>query len=156
MWTHPDCPAMHCIGIRTKHRAYHFKLTFFYFVHSCNKILLSSLIFMYLTILTSCLENCCWFYFECGHKNILTHCVKVCIIRLLFWKIFVDSLTSTLLRAQNTTLLSKVWQRFFSNFMTFSENPNFIVYVKRWPIPYSSSSNQFVFVAARVVVNGSE
>ena len=31
----------------------------------------------------------------------------------LFWKIFVDFLTSTLLRAQNTALLSKVRQRFF-------------------------------------------
>ena len=31
----------------------------------------------------------------------------------LFWKIFVNFLTSTLLRAQNTTLLSKVRQRFF-------------------------------------------
>ena len=31
----------------------------------------------------------------------------------LFWKIFVDFLTSTLLRAQNTTLLSKAWRRFF-------------------------------------------
>ena len=31
----------------------------------------------------------------------------------LFWKIFVDFLTSTLLRAQNTTLLSKVRRRFF-------------------------------------------
>ena len=30
------------------------------------------------------------------------------------------------------------------------------LYVKRWPIPCGSSSNQFVFVAARVVVNGSE
>ena len=42
----------------------------------------------------------------------------------LFLKIFVDFLTSTLLRAQNTTLLSKVrW--FFSNFVAFSENPKF-------------------------------
>ena len=31
----------------------------------------------------------------------------------LFWKIFIDFLTSTLLRAQNTTLLSKVRRRFF-------------------------------------------
>ena len=31
----------------------------------------------------------------------------------LFWKIFVDVLTSTLLHAQNTTLLSKVRWRFF-------------------------------------------
>jgi hypothetical protein len=38
----------------------------------------------------------------------------------LFFKIFVDFLTSTLLRAQNTTLLSKV-----QIFMAFSENPNF-------------------------------
>ena len=43
----------------------------------------------------------------------------------LFWKIFVDFLTSTLLRAQNTTLLSKVRWRFFSNFVAFSEIPNF-------------------------------
>ena len=53
---------------------------------------------------------------------------KVCIIRLVhifLKKIFVDFLTSTLLRAQNTTLLSKVRQRFFSNFVAFSENPNF-------------------------------
>ena len=40
-------------------------------------------------------------------------------------KIFVDFLTSMLLRAQNTTLLSKVRQRFFSNFVAFSESPNF-------------------------------
>ena len=40
-------------------------------------------------------------------------------------KVFVDFLTSTLLRAQNMTLLSKVWWRFFSNFVAFSENPNF-------------------------------
>ena len=44
----------------------------------------------------------------------------------LFWKIFVNFLTSTLLRVQNTTLLSKVRRRFFSNFVAFSENPNFI------------------------------
>ena len=31
----------------------------------------------------------------------------------LFWKIFVDFLTSTLLRAQNTTLVSKVQRRSF-------------------------------------------
>ena len=31
----------------------------------------------------------------------------------LFWKIFTDFLTSTLLRAQNTTFLSKVWRIFF-------------------------------------------
>ena len=43
----------------------------------------------------------------------------------LFWKIFTDFLTSTLLRAQNTTFLSKVWQRFFSNLVAFSENTNF-------------------------------
>jgi hypothetical protein len=43
----------------------------------------------------------------------------------LFWKIFVDFLTSTLLRTQNTTLLLKVRRRFFSNFVAFSENPNF-------------------------------
>ena len=42
-------------------------------------------------------------------------------------KILVNFLTSTLLRAQNTTLLSKVRQRFFSNFVAFSENPNFIL-----------------------------
>ena len=40
-------------------------------------------------------------------------------------KIFVGFLTSTLLRAQNTTFLSKVWQRFFSNLVAFSENTNF-------------------------------
>ena len=43
----------------------------------------------------------------------------------LFLKIFVDFLTSTLLRTQNTTLLSKVRRRFFLNFVGFSENPNF-------------------------------
>ena len=43
----------------------------------------------------------------------------------LFWKIFIDFLTSTLLREQNTTLWSKVWRIFFSNFVAFSENPNF-------------------------------
>ena len=36
----------------------------------------------------------------------------------LFWKIFVDFLTSTLLRAQNTTLLSKVRRNFFRIFWT--------------------------------------
>ena len=41
------------------------------------------------------------------------------------WKIFVDFLTSTLLHTQNMTLLSKVRWRFFSNFVAFSENPNF-------------------------------
>jgi len=43
----------------------------------------------------------------------------------LFLKIFVNFLTSMLLCAQNTTLLSKVQRRFFSNFVAFSENPNF-------------------------------
>ena len=42
----------------------------------------------------------------------------------LFLKIFYF-LTSTLLPAQNTTLLSKVQRRFFSNFVAFSENPDF-------------------------------
>ena len=47
----------------------------------------------------------------------------------LFWKIFVAFLTSTLLRTQNTTLLSKVLRRFFSNFVAFSENPKFNFYL---------------------------
>ena len=34
-------------------------------------------------------------------------------------------MTSTLLRAQNTKLLSKVRRRFFQIFAAFSENPNF-------------------------------
>ena len=45
--------------------------------------------------------------------------IKVCIIQLdhiFFEKIFVDFLTSTLLRAQNMTLLSKVRRRFFKFF----------------------------------------
>ena len=46
----------------------------------------------------------------------------------LFLKIFVNFLTSLLLRAQNTMLLSKVRQIFFSNFVAFSENPNFTFY----------------------------
>ena len=46
----------------------------------------------------------------------------------MFWKIFVNFLTSTLLCAQNTTLLSKVRRRFSSNFVAFSENPNFTCY----------------------------
>ena len=45
----------------------------------------------------------------------------------LFWKIFIDFLTSMVLRAQNTMLLSKVKRRFFSNFVAFSENPNFTI-----------------------------
>ena len=45
----------------------------------------------------------------------------------LFWKIFVDFLTSTLMHRQNTMLLSKERRRFFSNFVAFSENSNFII-----------------------------
>ena len=48
---------------------------------------------------------------------------KVYIIRLVQWtsphlfrKIFVDFLTSTLFRAQNTTLLSKIRRRYFQMF----------------------------------------
>ena len=50
---------------------------------------------------------------------------KVCIIRLvhIFEKTFINFLTSTLLRAQNTTLLSKVRQIFFQ--ILWPENPNF-------------------------------
>ena len=40
-------------------------------------------------------------------------------------RFFINFLTNTLLRAQNTMLLSKVRQIFFSNFVAFSENPNF-------------------------------
>ena len=43
----------------------------------------------------------------------------------MFLKIFVDFLTSTLFAAQNTTLLSQVWRRLFSNFVAFSKNPKF-------------------------------
>ena len=48
MWTHPDCPAMHSIGIRTKHRAYHGKVIFFDFVRWSNEILFSSYFIKYL------------------------------------------------------------------------------------------------------------
>ena len=54
--------------------------------------------------------NCFYFYFHISAEQFYD---KVCIIIHLFWKIFVGFLTSTLLRAQNTTLLSKVRQRFF-------------------------------------------
>ena len=50
----------------------------------------------------------------------------------LFLKIFIDFLTSTLLREQNTTLLSKVRRIFFSNFVAFSENPNFKMFNIGW------------------------
>ena len=57
---------------------------------------------------------------------------KVCIIRLvhIFEKIFINFLTSTLLRAQNTTLLSKVLKEDFFKFCGLLRKPKLYHTVK--------------------------
>ena len=75
-------------------------------------------------------ENNSWLQKIFDNIVIHSYFFKVCmtmiwLVHIYFLKIFLNFLTSTLLCAHNMTLLSKVRWRFFSNFVTFSENPNF-------------------------------